>query len=116
MSGFGPGFAAIAERRIDEAIERGDLDGLPGTGRPLTLDDDRLVPPTLRMAWRVMRNAGVVPREVTLRGALVAAERALADAEDDDARRLASERLALLVTRLELSGGRVCRRRTPSRA
>ena len=32
---------ALAEARIEEAIARGELDGLPGAGRPLVLDDDR---------------------------------------------------------------------------
>ena len=34
---------ALAEARIEEAIARGELDGLPGAGRPLVLDDDRLI-------------------------------------------------------------------------
>ncbi|NIR60855.1 MAG: DUF1992 domain-containing protein, partial [Gammaproteobacteria bacterium] len=34
----------ITEQRIAEAIERGELDGLPGSGQPLELDDDSMVP------------------------------------------------------------------------
>jgi len=37
-------FDRLAESRIEEAIARGDLDGLPGVGRPLALDDAALVP------------------------------------------------------------------------
>jgi hypothetical protein len=45
---------AIAERRIQEAIERGEFDDLPGKGKPLDLgEDDRAVPPELRMAYRL---------------------------------------------------------------
>ncbi len=29
----------LAERRIVEALERGDFDHLPGAGKPLTLDE-----------------------------------------------------------------------------
>jgi hypothetical protein len=41
-------FELIAEQKIREAIERGELDHLPGQGRPLDLTDDRLVPEELR--------------------------------------------------------------------
>ncbi len=57
-------FELIAEKRIAEAIERGELDDLPGEGRTLVLDDDRLVPEELRMAYRILKNAGYVPQEV----------------------------------------------------
>ena len=55
---------ALAEERIREALERGELDDLPGSGRPLDLDDDSLVPEELRAAYRVLRNAGFVPPEL----------------------------------------------------
>jgi hypothetical protein len=54
----------IAERRIAEAVSQKAFDDLPGAGRPLDLDDDALVPEDLRMAHRVLKNAGLVPREV----------------------------------------------------
>jgi hypothetical protein len=54
----------IAERRIAEAIENGELDDLPGAGRPLALDDDALVPEDLRVANRILKNAGIAPPEV----------------------------------------------------
>jgi hypothetical protein len=54
----------LAEQKIAEAVSRGELDGLPGAGRPLDLDDDALVPEDLRVAYRILRNAGFVPREV----------------------------------------------------
>lgn len=57
-------FESIAEQRIQEALVRGELDGLPGEGQPLDLDDDRLVPEELRMVYRVLKNSGYVPPEV----------------------------------------------------
>jgi hypothetical protein len=58
----------IAEEKIREAVRRGDFDNLPGAGKPLPDEDDlALVPPDLRMAYRVMKNAGYVPEEVRLR-------------------------------------------------
>lgn len=55
--------AAIAEQRIAEAAERGAFEQLPGAGRPLELDDDSMVPPDLRMAYKVLKNAGYLPPE-----------------------------------------------------
>ncbi len=60
----------IAERKIAEAIANGELDGLPGAGKPLDLDDDPLVPEDLRMAYRILKNAGYAPAEVRKPGLL----------------------------------------------
>lgn len=54
----------IAERRIAEALAKGELDELPGAGKPLELDDDALIPEELRMAYRILKNAGYAPEEV----------------------------------------------------
>lgn len=54
-------FDRLAEDRIQAALARGELSGLPGEGQALVLDDDCLVPPEVRMANRVLRNAGHVP-------------------------------------------------------
>lgn len=61
-------FEMIAERRIAEAVAQGEFDGLPGAGRPLELDDDALVPAELRMAHRILKNAGFLPGDVGPRG------------------------------------------------
>ncbi|HVJ10520.1 MAG TPA: DnaJ family domain-containing protein [Burkholderiales bacterium] len=37
----------IAEQRIAEAVSKGELQDLPGAGRPLELDDDALIPARL---------------------------------------------------------------------
>lgn len=54
----------LAERRIAEAVSQGELDRLPGAGKPLALEDDPLIPEDLRVAHRILKNAGLVPREV----------------------------------------------------
>ena len=47
----------LAERRIEEAIARGELDNLPGAGRPLELHEpDAALPAELRLALRMLRN------------------------------------------------------------
>ena len=85
----------IAERKIAEAIANGELDNLPGAGRPLDLDDDALVPEDLRLAYRILKNAGFVPPEVRTLNEIAELER-LAGLDSKAARKL-----ALLRTRIE---------------
>ena len=56
--------ASQAERRIQEAQKEGAFDHLPGEGRPLNLEDDSAVPAELRMAYKVLKNAGYLPPEL----------------------------------------------------
>jgi hypothetical protein len=87
----------IAEQRIAEAIARGELDGLPGTGRPLQLDDDALIPQELRLAYRILKNAGYVPPEVETLNEIAQLERIALDGGNARAVR----KLALLKARIE---------------
>ena len=103
-------FEFIAEQRIAEAIARGELDDLPGAGRPLDLDDDALIPEELRLAYRILKNAGYVPPEVETLNEMAQLERiAMGNAT-------ALEKLALLKAKMEkLSACRSSRaRRSPS--
>jgi hypothetical protein len=97
----------IAEQRIREALDRGDLDRLPGFGKPLQLDDDSDIPAELRVAWRILKNAGCVPPEVELRREIASVEALLLNAGDESARADASRKLDYLLTRLSaMRGGR----------
>ncbi|NML31022.1 DnaJ family domain-containing protein [Paraburkholderia antibiotica] len=55
---------ALVEQRIAAAAARGEFEDLPGAGAPLTLDDDALVPEEVRVANRILKNAGFVPPAV----------------------------------------------------
>jgi hypothetical protein len=90
----------IVERRISEAIARGDFVDLPGERRPLELEDDRLVPEELRAAYRIMKNAGYVPDELRLFTEIRSAEQLLMHARGEEERLAASARLRLLLERL----------------
>ena len=100
-------FEWIAEQRIDEAVARGELDNLPGAGKPLNLDDDRMVPVELRMAYRILRNAGFVPPELEDRREAASLRALIGVAADEAERRRACMRLALLELRLEARGARL---------
>lgn len=56
--------AELAERAIREAQERGEFESLSGQGRPLPESGDPFMPETLRMAYKVLKNAGYVPKEI----------------------------------------------------
>ena len=57
----------LAEARIKSAMANGDLQDLPGQGKPLSLDDTTMVPEDMRVPLRILKNAGEVPPEVLLR-------------------------------------------------
>ena len=80
-------FERIAEARIGEAIERGEFDDLAGAGRPLELEDLSRVPPDMRAAYKVLRNAEVVPPEVELRRQIYSLARLVGRVEDEGERR-----------------------------
>jgi hypothetical protein len=95
-------FDLIAERKIAEALARGEFDNLPGEGRPLELDDDALIPEELRAAYRILKNAGFVPPEVQALNDIATLERFVNQQEVDAAARAkAVRKLALLRTRIE---------------
>ena len=92
----------IAEARIRDAIERGELRGLPGEGKPLQLDDDSAIPEELRAAYRLLKNAGFLPPELQLRKELREAEHLLHQLPESERSR-ARARLELLQLRLAAS-------------
>lgn len=95
----------IAEARIQEAIERGEFENLPGTGKPLVLDDDSLIPEELRGGYRLLKNAGFLPPELELRKQIRELEDLLAATSDLESRRRGRVRLDLLRTQLERKRG-----------
>jgi hypothetical protein len=95
-------FDAIAEKKIAEAIARGELDDLPGSGKPLELDDDAHIPEDLRVAYRILKNAGYVPPEVENLQEVGELERLVqAQASDDPAKARLLRKIALLRTAAE---------------
>ena len=104
-------FAILAEQKIQEAIERGELDGLPGAGKPLELDDNPLVPEDLRVAYRILKNAGFVPPEIELHKEARSIEQSLGSLPQGPDRARALRRLQLLNMKLAESrpGGRSIR-------
>lgn len=96
------GFEAIVEQRIAEASRRGDFDDLPGAGQPLELDEDRLIPEELRVAYRILKNAGYVPPEVQTMKDIAELE-CLVHASEGVQRSVALRKLRLLTMQMSAS-------------
>jgi hypothetical protein len=92
-------FWLIAERKIREAIEEGLFEGLP-KGKPLDLESDLHVPEDLRMAYRVLKNAGFVPEEIELHKEIVSLRELIDTIDDGDMRLKHLRRLNLKIMRL----------------
>jgi hypothetical protein len=61
------GLQKIIEQKIREAQVKGEFDDLPGTGKPVEIEDDRHVPEDLRMAYKILKNANCIPPELELK-------------------------------------------------
>lgn len=51
-------FGTLTERRIQEAISRGDHKNLPGAGKSLKIENVYFLPQELRPAYIVLKNSG----------------------------------------------------------
>lgn len=96
-------FARRAEERIREAMERGEFEGLPGSGKPLPPDPSQNVPEELRIAYKLLRDAGYLPPELELKKEIVSLRELLASVTDEDERYAIARRLNERVLRLNLS-------------
>ena len=59
-------FERLVEAAIREAQERGDFDNLKGRGKPIDLSVYFETPEDVRMAYSVLKNAGMVSAEIDL--------------------------------------------------
>ena len=86
-TGAVPFLQRIAEQRILEAQRAGAFDDLPGKGKPLELEDLSWVPDDLRVAYKVLKNARVLPPEAELLKDIHILEDLLKHVEDDGERK-----------------------------
>ena len=52
---------SLVDQKIREAMEQGEFDDLPGKGKPLDTSENPFEDPELRLAHRMLRNAGFAP-------------------------------------------------------
>ncbi|MCX7988614.1 MAG: DUF1992 domain-containing protein [Thermodesulfovibrio sp.] len=79
-------FEKIAEEKIREAMEQGLFDDLPNKGKPLKLEDYSWVPEDLRIAYKILKNAGCIPPEMEIRKEIIALKELLKTIDDDEER------------------------------
>jgi hypothetical protein len=101
--------SSIAEARIQEAQRRGELDNLPGAGRPLPADDLAGLSYEDRIAALIHRSSGGAPEEVELIRETAALRERIAQTTDPTERQALSAELrkkALRLAALFESSGR----------
>jgi DnaJ homolog subfamily C member 28 len=79
---------SLVDQKIREAMEQGEFDDLEGKGKPLDTSENPFEDPDLRLAHRVLRNAGFAPSWIE--------ERKDLDAEFENARRHLSRAWSVL--------------------
>lgn len=82
---IGAALRRLADRRIDEAMQAGKFDNLPGAGKPLELDPAPADENARLMWWalRILRNNDYTPDEVRLRKSIEAMKTELETASDE---------------------------------
>ncbi len=94
------GFEKIVEERILSAQKKGALDNLAGAGKPLNFSDDAFVPEDLRLAFKILKNAGFLPPEIELKKEISRTEALLAGIEDAAEKYRILKKLNFLIMKL----------------
>jgi hypothetical protein len=95
-------FTRVVEEKIRAAQEAGEFDNLPGRGKPLELEDWSEVPEDLRVAYHVLKNAGVLPPEAQLRKEIHTLQDLLKYVEEGEDRAALAKSIAWKMIRLDL--------------
>ncbi|HMK66646.1 MAG TPA: DnaJ family domain-containing protein [Thermodesulfobacteriota bacterium] len=93
----------IAERKIQEAIRKGELDNLPGKGKPLDLEDESHIPEELRLAYKILKNADCLPPELELKKEITHLKDLLQGMEDVEERYRLAKRLNFQIMKLNMT-------------
>ncbi|MEA2114669.1 MAG: DUF1992 domain-containing protein [Thermodesulfobacteriota bacterium] len=98
----------IAEQKIEQYLKEGrGYDLSHWKNKPLPLKDDMAnVPANLRMAYRILRNAGYVPEEVALQKEIVRIEDMLAHCSDEQVKIKQMKKLEFLRVKLDSKMGK----------
>jgi hypothetical protein len=92
----------IAERKISEAIQKGLLRTQGWHNRPLPITNDTLVPEELRMAHKILKNAGYLPPEIETKKEIQKIEDLLATCDDEYTRVKQLKKLNYLILKLNI--------------
>ncbi|MBT2661976.1 DUF1992 domain-containing protein [Bacillus sp. ISL-45] len=84
----------VSEDRIKRAYKDGEFENLPGYGKPLNLEDMSAVPEDLRMAYKMLKNAGFSPEEQRLRQEVMSIEDLIRNCENPDEKNRLNQELS----------------------
>jgi len=77
-------FQILSEDRIKKAYQDGEFDALPGFGKRMQLEDLSGIPEELRMAYKIMKNAGYTEEEGRLRQEMMGIEDLLKKCDENE--------------------------------
>ncbi|WP_051348704.1 DUF1992 domain-containing protein [Peribacillus kribbensis] len=101
----------IAEDKIKKAISEGEFKNLSGLGKPLELEDLSSIPESMRMAYKMMKNAGMLKSEEDkIRKELINIEDLMANCDDENEK----ARLSTQLNEKLLQFGKVMEKRESS--
>jgi len=95
-----PGFDKIIEERIRQAQCKGHFDNLPGSGKPLALQEDRHIAEDLRLSYKILKNADCLPPEVELKKEIERTEDLLRGMAETAAKYRTLKKLNFLIMKL----------------
>lgn len=81
----------VIEDLIKRAQERGEFDNLKGMGKPLPKDEFEHLPPEMRMAARILKNAGFDDEAIMIQREMTNIESAIRKAQGDEKADLEAE-------------------------
>ncbi|WP_243292161.1 DnaJ family domain-containing protein [Bacillus sp. FJAT-47783] len=94
-------FTLIAEDKIKRAYKDGEFEQLSGMGKPLKLDDLSHVPESLRMGYKLLKNAGMMEEDVQIKKEIMGIEDLLKNCYDEIERVKLQEKLSAKQLQLE---------------
>jgi hypothetical protein len=103
MPGIMGNFDRIVEKKIKEAIKNKEFDNLEGLGKPVDNSEYFSVPEEERMAFHIMKNAGVVPEELSIRKKISNLIKEIKDCKDKTEKESLKKELNLLYSQFELA-------------
>jgi hypothetical protein len=93
----------IVEKKIKEAIENKEFENLEGLGKPVDNSEYFSVPEEDRIAFHIMKNAGVVPEELSIRKKISDLIKEIKDCSDNQKKETLKKELNLLYSKFELA-------------
>lgn len=77
----------LIEKMIREAMEKGEFDNLAGRGEPIDLTEYFAAPEDVRLGYKLLKDANIIPEELELLREVEALKTELTEASDEEEKR-----------------------------